>query len=362
MNTPEAALLMAITLGASPSLFAQQEIGAPPGRLVDVGGGRRIHINCTGTGSPTVVLAAGASAFAIDWTLVQSEIARTNRVCSYDRAGHGWSDSTRAVETSERSVADLHAALAAAGERAPYVLVGASLAGLHIRIYELRYPNDVAGLVFVDPAHEDRLYTMFEGNAVLIASLTADQLRRTMPFYPVRVPRRSPQTGAPFDKLPRELYELRIKLDERLIASIPDVITPQIIAESQEGERAMLAELHAATVANPHVLGERPVVVLTRGIDTNAEQQAVHRSIARLSTNSRNVVVAESGHEIHLFRPAAVIDAIHDVVQSVRTKQPLRPRPERASAPQNSSRIFFAFLGLSLTIASSTRSSAMPVM
>jgi pimeloyl-ACP methyl ester carboxylesterase len=323
MRTFAAAMLMAFTLAAG-SLFGQQEIGAPPGRLVDVGGGRRIHINCTGAGSPTVVLAAGASAFAIDWALVQPAIARTTRVCSFDRAGHGWSDSTGVVETSQRSVADLHSALEAAGERPPYVLVGASLAGLHIRIYELRYPTDVAGMVFVDPAHEDRLYTMFEGNGVLIASLTAEQLRKTMPFYPVRVPRRSAQTGAPFDKLPRELYDLRVKLDERLIASIPDVITPQIVAESQEAERAMLAELHAATVANPHVFGDRPVVVLTRGIDTNAELQDVHKSIARLSTNSRHTVVPESGHEIHLFQPAAVIGAINDVVESIRTKRALR--------------------------------------
>jgi pimeloyl-ACP methyl ester carboxylesterase len=327
MSATGTAVLMAITLASSASLFAQQEIGAPPGRLVDVGGGRRLHVYCTGAGAPTVVLAAGASAFAIDWALVQPEVARTNRVCSYDRAGHGWSDSSRVVETSERSVADLHAALAAAGERAPYVLVGASLAGFHIRIYELRYPNDVAGMVFVDPAHEDRLFTMFEGNAVTIASLTSDQLRRTLPFYPVRVPRRSPQTGAPFDKLPRELYDLRVRLDERLIASIPDVITPQIIAESQEAERAMLAELHAATVANPHVLGDRPVVVLTRGLETSAELQAVHRSLAQLSTNSRHSVVPEAGHEIHLFQPGAMIAAINDVVASVHTKQPLRPRP-----------------------------------
>jgi pimeloyl-ACP methyl ester carboxylesterase len=271
-----------------------------------------------------VVLAAGASAFAIDWALVQPEIARTTRVCSYDRAGHGWSDSARAVETTERSVADLHSALETASERPPYVLVGASLAGLHIRVYELRYPNDVTGMVFVDPAHEDRLYTMFEGNGVLIRSLTAEQLRRTFPFYPVRVPRRSPQTGAPFDKLPRDLYDLRIKFDERLIASIPDVITPQIIAESQEAERAMLAELHAATMANPNVLGDRPVIVLTRGVGTSPEQQSVHKSIARLSTNSRHTVVPESGHEIHLFQPNAVIGAINDVVESVRAKRPLR--------------------------------------
>src|SRR6266540_5205750 len=81
-----------ITLCVATRFLSQVvEIGSPPGRLVDIGG-RKLHLNCTGNGSPTVILEAGASSFAIDWALVQPEIARTNRVCSYDRAGMGWSD------------------------------------------------------------------------------------------------------------------------------------------------------------------------------------------------------------------------------------------------------------------------------
>src|SRR5688572_24958117 len=96
----------------------QRELPPAPGRLVDVGG-RRLHVMCSGQGAPTVVLEAGASSFAIDWTLVQRELSRTSRVCSYDRAGMGWSDSsttsTRATDTR-----DLHNLLRAAGERPPY--------------------------------------------------------------------------------------------------------------------------------------------------------------------------------------------------------------------------------------------------
>src|SRR6185503_7396802 len=139
--------------------------GPPPGRLVDVGG-RKLHVNCAGSGSPTVVLEAGASSFALDWSLVQPEIARTQRVCSYDRAGSGWSDPRPDVETPARIAADLHAALAAAGERPPYVLVGHSAGGLYVRLYQLEHPNEVVGLVLVDPATEDRLFTLFQGRAV----------------------------------------------------------------------------------------------------------------------------------------------------------------------------------------------------
>ena len=100
---------------AVPTLCAQiGDIGAPPGTLIDIGG-RKLHVHCPGSGSPNVILEAGAQAFAIDWTLVQPEIARTNRVCSYDRAGSGWSDPAVAVETPATVVADLHVALQAGG-------------------------------------------------------------------------------------------------------------------------------------------------------------------------------------------------------------------------------------------------------
>src|SRR5207249_11399598 len=134
------------------------------------------------------------------WTLVQAELARTHRVCSYDRAGSGFSDPA----TGGRGggvPADLHAALQAAGEKPPYVMVGASLGGIYVRLYQAQYPDEVVGLVLVDPAAEDRLFTMHGGKPALIASLTADQLRSTIPPGPATVPRRPPQTGTPFDRL-----------------------------------------------------------------------------------------------------------------------------------------------------------------
>jgi pimeloyl-ACP methyl ester carboxylesterase len=154
------ATLLLVTIGA-----AQVDVGPAPGRLVDIGG-RRLHVNCSGSGSPTVILEAGASAFALDWSLVQPEVARTNRVCSYDRAGLGWSDARPDVDTPARVVADLRRLLSAAGERPPLVLVGASWGGLYARLYLLDHAEDVTGLVLVDPSTEDGLFTMFEGKGV----------------------------------------------------------------------------------------------------------------------------------------------------------------------------------------------------
>jgi pimeloyl-ACP methyl ester carboxylesterase len=235
----------------------------------------------------------------------------------------GWSDTGSASLGNE--TLNLHNLLIAAGERPPYLMVGASRGGLLIRSYLLDYPAEVSGLVFVDPSTEDRLWVMVGGEAKLLASLTVEELQSTLPRQPVRVPRRNPQTGAPFDKLPPDLYQIRIKLDERLIASIPDTVTPDVIALSQERERLLLARLLASR-SEPHPLGDRPTVVLSRGDERNAGREEVHSALASLSTNSRHSVVAGAGHEIHLFEPAAVILAVTDVLQAIRGKTPLPQR------------------------------------
>lgn len=290
----------------------------PPGAMVDVGG-RRIHLLCTGSGSPTIVFEAGASSFAIDFTLVQRDVARSNRVCSYDRAGMGWSDA--ATDDNRRSVArDLHDALTAAGERPPYVLVGASRGGLYIRTYQADYPAEVGGMVFLDPATEDRLFTMIGERMVAIAKVSAEELSATNPTRPVAVPRRRPQTGAPFDRLPSDLYRTRILLDEKLIASPPDTVGPDVVARFREAERRLLARLDSLRNLAERPLGDLPVVVLSRGDDTNEGRVNAHRAVAAQSRNAYHCVVADAGHEIHLFKPEAVVQAIASVVQAIRSR------------------------------------------
>jgi pimeloyl-ACP methyl ester carboxylesterase len=324
------ALLCIAVVAGSPIAAQQRELNllelTPPGRLLDVGG-RRIHFNCSGSGAPTVVLEAGASSFAIDWSLVQPEVARTSRVCSYDRAGHGWSYPRGQVDTPERVVADLRAALAAAGEQPPYVMVGASFGALYVRLYQLDYPADVIGLVLVDPATEDRLFTFFQGEAVAIAELTAEQLLTTLPTRDVPAQRRPPQTGRPFDLLPPELYRLRIRFDERLIAMAPPRVSAESVRESAEGNRAMFARLLASRGSPELLVRNRPLIVLTRGDDMTDGLAENHAGVARLSNNSRHTVVPGAGHEIHLFQPTVVIQAIQDVVTSARQRAPLPARP-----------------------------------
>ncbi len=125
----------------------------PPGRLVDVGG-YRLHILCVGTGSPAVVLEAGLGAMSLAWDLVQKEMGRTTQVCAYDRAGMGWSESGPQPRTPGQLARELHTLLTNAGIPGPYVLVGHSVGGKNVRMFALRYPNEVAGMVLVDARSE----------------------------------------------------------------------------------------------------------------------------------------------------------------------------------------------------------------
>jgi len=311
------AVVFALLLTSMAALAQPADIGQPPGRLVDVGQ-RKLHLHCVGTGSPTVVLEAGASSFALDWSLVQPEVARNRRVCAYDRAGSGWSDPRPDVETPARIVNDLHTLLTTAGEKPPFVMVGASAGGLYVRLYQLEYPAEVAGLVLVDPSTEDRLFAMFQQRAVPIASLTSEQLMTTLPSSAVAVPSRAPQAGAPFDRLPPDLYQLRIKIDQRLIASFPPSVPAEIVRESSEGQRAALARLLDNRSREDTAIRNVPLIVLTRGQGGTPGIAESHAALARLSTRSHHVVVQDAGHEIHLFSPAVVTQAIEDVSMAAR--------------------------------------------
>src|SRR3954447_27034480 len=125
----------------------------PPGRLIDVGGWR-LHLNCSGAskeGQPTVILELGLGDFSVEWSLVQPRIAATARVCSYDRAGDGWSDLGPYPRTLHQIVYELHTLLERANVRPPLLLVGHSYGGWLVQLYASEYAPQVAGIVLVEP-------------------------------------------------------------------------------------------------------------------------------------------------------------------------------------------------------------------
>ena len=125
----------------------------PPGKLVDLGG-HKLHVYCSGHGSPTVVVENGLGDFSFDWTLVQNQVSRFARICTYDRAGYAWSDPGPKPRTFAQINLELHDALEKLGERGPYVLVGHSYGGPVMRNFAAQFPRNAAGLVLVDSAVE----------------------------------------------------------------------------------------------------------------------------------------------------------------------------------------------------------------
>lgn len=290
----------------------------PPGRLIDVGG-RRLHLQCSGKGSPTIILMAGGGAFSIDWALVQPRLAENSRVCSYDRAGLGWSDPATADETVEQTIADLHALLLAAGEKQPYLLVGASVGGIFVQAYQRAFPDEVAGLVFSNSSN--RIGMKVKGKTGLIWDLTEDELRSAFPqSQSVKGPAPT-REGEPFDRLPPALQAVRLWLDVRLWEKWDPAKSGP---ESTLSWRKEFLREYKETDAKEHPLGELPVIVLSSGPAAGeSERRSREGAAARLdflSTNSLHITAAGSGHEIHLYQPDIVVQALTRGVSAVRAQ------------------------------------------
>jgi pimeloyl-ACP methyl ester carboxylesterase len=295
------------------------EAYAPPGRLIDVGG-RKLHLNCSGRGSPTVILIAGGGAFSIDWALVQPKIAEKTRVCSYDRAGLGWSDPGPTDDTVEETASDLHALLHASGEHGPYVLVGASIAGIFVQAYQRAYPSDVSALVFTNSSN--RIGFRSKGKDGLIWELTESDIRSGFLLPPsVKKGPAPTREEDPFDKLPSDLQRVRLWLDLQLWEkSDPAKATPETLLSWR---KEFLTEFDATDPGKQPPLGTLPVVVIA---SDPAAQESSRRSrdeaaprLDYLSSNTIHIMASGSGHEIHLYQPDRVVQGILAAVSAVRS-------------------------------------------
>lgn len=290
---------------------------AMPGRLMDVGA-RRLHLYCSGSGSPTVLL-QGAP-LALDWSLVQPQIAKTRRVCSADPAGSGWSDPAAQPHAVAPEVADLHAALVAAGEKPPFVLVGLGPGAIQARWFHSRFAGEVAGLVLIDGVAEDGLMVPVNGAPAPLWSLSAMQLRDAIrAFFPpgAAPPRRSPmpQEDEPLDRLPADVLTTRVTFQMRQDRAQGTADADAILAEL-EADRIVVAALHEARARSAAPLGGLPLIALRAERDPAAAFKAGQADLVRLSTNSTERIVKRSGPEIHLYDPAAVVLAVDDVAQA----------------------------------------------
>jgi pimeloyl-ACP methyl ester carboxylesterase len=256
------------------------------GQLIDIGG-RRLYLLCTGTGERTILLEAGLNAGHEGWALVQPAASRYGRVCSYDRAGIGLSDPAPSPRTSAEIVADLHALVTAAELPGPYVLAGHSFGALHVRLYAAAYPEEVLGLVLVDPVHEDWwaqalavLPPATADEAPLVAALRQDLAASGGP----------PEANAEELDIAASAAQVRATGDLGrlplivMTAGVPDLLPPGLPAEVQE-----------------------PLVTLL--------QRELPQDLAQRTPNSLLLTVPGSGHDIPRQQPDVIVAAIKTVVE-----------------------------------------------
>ena len=271
----------------------------PPGQLVDVGG-YRLHINCTGEGSPTVVIESGWGDSSAGWAWVQPQVAKTTRVCTYDRAGMGWSESSPEPRTARGYAKELHTLLAKANEPGSYVLVGHSMGGFTILVYAHDYPDEVSGLVLVDsqalpPANATPKPTPKPGGTSLVSLIARIGVMRLLagPLGAIQdLPPEAKQAYTAYSVIPRSA---QTQLDE-------------FIGMSEGG-----AQARAVTT-----LGALPLIVLSARLDDTADHTASQTGFLKLSTNSQQLFAEESGHRIMIEQPKAAVAAIMQMVELVR--------------------------------------------
>ena len=276
---------------------------AMTGQLVDVGG-HRLHLRCTGSGSPTVVLEPGLGEASPVLSLVASQVAADTRVCVYDRAGRGWSDPADRPLDGRQTAADLHTLLHRAQVDGPYVLAGHSFGGLYALAFAAAYPNEVAGLVLIDS-------TAPRPGAPAAGPSSDDLTARLLGLLPAAAHLGLARLWAhySYDGLPAPAREEAVSRAARAAH------VRSFVAELEEGSAAV----HQAAACTD--LQGKPLVVLTAGEGHDAAWTADQDKLAALSTNSRHRVVAGATHTSLILDPegaTATAQAVRDVVTSAR--------------------------------------------
>jgi pimeloyl-ACP methyl ester carboxylesterase len=284
----------------------------PPGQLIDVGG-HRLHLYCTGSGSPTVVLEPGGGASSSDFGWITPAVARDTRVCVYDRAGRGWSDPTDGPQDGAHIAADLHTLLQRAQVPGPYVLAGHSFGGLYVQIFAAQFPDQVAGMVLLDstapkpgpaqPSDSDPHNVIGRVAALLGASAHLGTARPLNPFSYTTLPPRS-------------------RDEARATSSTASSVASSV--EEYLGANTSMQQASALTSLNG-----KPLIVLTADEGSNDDQwQAKQDRMATLSTNSLHRHASATHQSLLADEADAAVanQAIHDVVIAVRTSQPLAAR------------------------------------
>jgi pimeloyl-ACP methyl ester carboxylesterase len=290
-----------------------------PGRLVDVGG-YRLHYLDEGAGSPTVVLETGLGGGLLTWEYVAPEVAAFTRVARIDRPGMGWSDEAPGTPSPRRVAEDMRRLLDQVGIPGPYVLVGWSLGGLHVRAFAHLYPDDVAGLVLVDASHEDQHQQLPQKaqRQMRMMSAIAGIASKAAPFGVARL------VGPLILRMTIEQAVSKRGLPEAAsdanASAYRAVHTMRSIAAELAALPEMFGEFRVLRAERP--LPPVPLLVITRGDHGDMPEgtpdvwRRLQKELVALSPRGRQIIAERSGHLVPIDRPDLVVDAIRELVGS----------------------------------------------
>jgi pimeloyl-ACP methyl ester carboxylesterase len=289
----------------------------PLGQMIDVGG-FRLHLYTTGKEGPTVVLESGLGSHSLDWAVVQSSVSQFAKVCSYDRAGYGWSEESPRERTSMNMVEELHTLLTKSGLPGPYILVGHSLGGVQARLFASRYPSEIAGVVLVDSAHEDQFDKMPKAmlpNEPLMLWMSRLGIIRLMSHTSQY------QTAQQqmFGKLPLHIQQMR---------NAHTLTTKNMNAALSE--LSNLQKSLSQLKQDGGQLGDKPLIVITatqtmpvEGTGLTQEEvnnflqswTAFQKDLLKNSTRSFQIFADQSDHEVPLRQPDVIVEAIQTIME-----------------------------------------------
>jgi pimeloyl-ACP methyl ester carboxylesterase len=324
--------------GAAPVLPEVLQQFAVANERVDIGGGRKLNLFCMGSGDRTVLFDSGGSDWSVIWGLVQPDVAQRVRACSYDRAGLGYSDPALGPRSPAAIVDDLEALIRSAKLPTPLILVGHSLGGFNVKLYTALHPQDVAGLVLIDPSEDRaaervraRLRQRYGSSIAARVELgDADWMRRLIAHY----------QDCAIQAADRDL-DPGLTTYRRCSDPIRQPLGPAIAAErariqvTKAYQAAQASEIANSVYADDRGdavyrtlftrgrFGAMPLLVLTHGnydaadpIDVASYQSYIwlHAETAGLSRSGQHRVVPKTSHNIEIDDPAAVVHAILEVV------------------------------------------------
>ena len=279
-----------------------------PGQLVDVGG-YKMHINCTGQGTPAVILDSGLGDSYISWRQVQPQIAQFTRVCSYDRAGLGYSDASPCPRIGKDIAEELHTLLHNADVSSPYVLVGHSMGGFDVRLYASLYHNEVAGMVLVDSSHPGQQKRFPPALNDMDATWLREQefLEFTMPFGLPRI------LGFCGDDAEVRAAECNFHSLHESVAELKAIAR----SAAETGSTGSFADMPLAVLSHDP---EKPQPDLPEDLvkPANDAWSQMQKELAQLSSRGTQVIAKGSGHYIQLDRPDVVVEAVRKVLDQVR--------------------------------------------